>query len=51
VAYKRNAYRVFEGKSERKKPQEYSRHRWADNIKVDLRKVGWGYGLDSSCSG
>jgi hypothetical protein len=25
--------------------------RWKDNIKMDLREVGWGYGLDRSGSG
>jgi hypothetical protein len=33
---KRNAYRVLVGKPEGK------RHRWEDNVKMDLRKVGWG---------
>jgi len=23
-----------------------SRHRWEDNIKMDLHEVGWGHGLD-----
>jgi hypothetical protein len=28
-----------------------TKHRWEDNIKMDLIEVGWeGYGLDSSCS-
>jgi hypothetical protein len=25
--------------------------RWDDNIKMDLREIGWGYGLDLSGSG
>jgi hypothetical protein len=31
---------------ERKIPQGRPRHRWEDNIKIDLREVGWG-GMDS----
>ena len=27
------------------------RRRWEDNIKMDLREVGWGHGLDRSGSG
>jgi hypothetical protein len=37
---KRNAYRV--GKSERKRPLARCRRRWADNIKMDIREIGWG---------
>jgi hypothetical protein len=33
--------RVFVGKLERKKPLERFRRRWEDNIKVDIREVGW----------
>jgi hypothetical protein len=29
------------GKSEGKRPLERPRHRWVDNIKMDLRKIGW----------
>ena len=36
----RNAYRVLVGKPERKKPFERPRHRWEDNIKMNLREVG-----------
>jgi hypothetical protein len=42
---KRNAYRILVGKSEGRRPQERSRHRWKDNIKIDLRKIGW-VGMD-----
>jgi hypothetical protein len=34
---KRNAYRIVVGKSERKRPIGTPRHRWKDNIKMDLR--------------
>jgi hypothetical protein len=30
------------GKSERKGPLERPRSRWEDNIKMDLREIGWG---------
>jgi hypothetical protein len=32
-------------KARRKKTTGKTRHRWADNIKMDLRKIGWG-GMD-----
>jgi hypothetical protein len=38
---KRNAYRILVGKPEGKRPLEIPRHRWADNIKMDFREVGW----------
>jgi hypothetical protein len=42
---KRNAYSVVVGKSEGKRPLGRPRHRWVDNIKMDLREIGWG-GMD-----
>jgi hypothetical protein len=42
---KRNAYRILEGKIEGKRPLERPRRRWMDNIKMDLREIGWG-GMD-----
>ena len=36
----RNAYRVLVGKPEGKRPLGRRRHRWEDNIKMDLREVG-----------
>ena len=36
----RNAYRVLVGKSEGKRPLGRPKHRWTDNIKMDLREVG-----------
>jgi hypothetical protein len=39
---KRNAYRILVGKPEGKKLLERSRRRWEDNIKMDLREIGWG---------
>ena len=35
----RNAYRVLVGKPEGKRPLGRPRHRWGDNIKMDLREV------------
>jgi hypothetical protein len=42
---KRNAYRILVGKPEGKRPLGRSRHRWEDNIRMDLREMGWG-GMD-----
>jgi hypothetical protein len=38
---KRNAYRILLGKPEGKRPLGRSRRRWVDNIKMDLREIGW----------
>jgi hypothetical protein len=38
---KRNAYRLFVGKPEGKRPLGRPRRRWVDNIKTDLGEVGW----------
>ncbi|KAJ4441769.1 hypothetical protein ANN_11627 [Periplaneta americana] len=37
----RNAYRVLVGRPERKRPLGRLRRRWEDNIKMDLRQVGY----------
>jgi hypothetical protein len=42
MAVRRSAYRVLAGKSEGRRPLAISRHRWKDNIKMDLQEVGWG---------
>jgi hypothetical protein len=39
---RRGAYRALVGKPEGTRPLGRHRHRWEDNIKMDLRKVGWG---------
>jgi hypothetical protein len=36
---------LFEGKPEGKRPLGRPRHRWVDEIKMDLGKMGW-YGVD-----
>jgi hypothetical protein len=44
---KRNAYRLLVRKPEGKRPLGRTRRRWAGNIKVDLREIGWdGMGWD-----
>jgi hypothetical protein len=40
----KNVYRVLVGKPEVKRPLERPRHRWEDEIKMDLRETGWGGG-------
>jgi hypothetical protein len=45
VAYmgeERKVHRVLVGKPERKKPLGRPRHRWEDEIRMDLRETGWG---------
>jgi hypothetical protein len=42
---KRNTYRILVGKPEGKRPLGRPRHRWLNNIKMDLREIGWG-GMD-----
>ncbi|KAJ4435329.1 hypothetical protein ANN_17939 [Periplaneta americana] len=37
----RNGYRVLVGRPERKRPLGRPRRRWEDNIKLDLREVGY----------
>jgi hypothetical protein len=41
----RGVYRVLVGKPEGKRSLKKPRHRWEDNIKVDLQEVGCG-GMD-----
>jgi hypothetical protein len=38
---KRNAYRILVGKPEGRRA--LGRRRWVDNIKMDLREIGWDY--------
>jgi hypothetical protein len=42
---RRGAYRALVGKPEGRRPLRTPRHRWEDNIKMDLREVRWG-GVD-----
>jgi hypothetical protein len=41
IREKRNAYRILMGKPEGKRPLGTPRSRWMDNIKMDLREMGW----------
>jgi hypothetical protein len=34
-----NSYRFLVGKLERKKPAERPRHRWVNNIRIDLGEI------------
>jgi hypothetical protein len=34
---KRDTYRILVGK-----PESRPRRKWVDNIKIDLREIGWG---------
>jgi hypothetical protein len=38
---KRNAYSILVGKPEEKRPLGRPRRRWVDNIKMNLREIGW----------
>jgi transcription termination factor 2 len=38
---KRNAYRILVGNPEGKRLLGRQRRRWVDNIKMDLREIGW----------
>jgi hypothetical protein len=42
----RSTYRILVRRPEGRRPLGRPRHRWEDNIKMDLQKVGWGYGPD-----
>ena len=50
---RRGAYRVYGGEEgciqgwgSDLRDGDRPRHRWEDNIKMDLEEVGWGHGLD-----
>jgi hypothetical protein len=36
---KRNAYRILAGKPEGKRPLGIPRHRWVNNVKIELREI------------
>jgi hypothetical protein len=40
-----NAYRILVRKPEGKKPLGRPRRRWVENMKMDLREIGWS-GMD-----
>jgi hypothetical protein len=41
IGAKRNAYRILVGKPGGKRPLGRPRRRWVDNIKMNLREIGW----------
>jgi len=43
IGEERGVYRVLVGKPEGKRPLVRPRHRWMDNIRMDLQEVGCGY--------
>ena len=43
---RRGANRALVGKPEERRPLGRPRHRWEDNIKMDLREVGWSRGIE-----
>jgi hypothetical protein len=42
MGQKRGAYRILVGRPEGRRQLGRPRHRWEDNIKIDLPEVGWG---------
>jgi hypothetical protein len=44
----KGAYRTLVGKPEGRRPLKRPRRRWEDDIKMDLREVGW---RDMDCIG
>jgi hypothetical protein len=38
---KKNTHKILVGKPEGKRPLGRPRRRWVDNIKMDLREIGW----------
>jgi hypothetical protein len=41
MAEKRNTCRILVGKPKERRPLGRRRRRWLDNIKMDLREIGW----------
>jgi hypothetical protein len=37
----RNAYKILDNKPEERKPLRRPRKGWKDNIRIDLREIGW----------
>jgi hypothetical protein len=42
MGQRKGAFRALVGKPEGRRPLGRPRRRWEDNIKMDLREVGWG---------
>jgi hypothetical protein len=47
----KKVYKVLVGNPEGKRPLGRPRRRWDDGIRMDLREIGCGGGLDSTDSG
>jgi hypothetical protein len=41
IGEERDAYRILVGRREGRRPLGKPRRRWEDDIKTDLREVGW----------
>jgi hypothetical protein len=41
IGERRNAYRIFVGDPEGRRPLGKPRRRWVDNIKMDLTEIAW----------
>jgi hypothetical protein len=41
IGEKKNAYRILVGNPEERRPLGRPRRRWVDNIKMDVREIGW----------
>jgi hypothetical protein len=41
IGKKRNAYRMLAEKPEGKRPLGRPRRKWVDNIKINIREIGW----------
>jgi hypothetical protein len=41
IGKRRDVYRILVGKPEGRRPLGRPGHRWVDNIKMDLREIGW----------
>jgi hypothetical protein len=41
IGDRRNAYNILVGKPEGERPLRRPRRRWEDNIRLDLREIGW----------
>lgn len=39
---RKGLYRILEERPEGKRPLVRHRHRWEDNIRIDLKEIGWG---------
>jgi hypothetical protein len=49
-AWDRKVYKVLVGMPEGKRQLGRPMRRWEDGIKMDLREIGQGFGLDSTSS-